>query len=94
MKQVAKEAFENNMDHHDTPKTISEDYLNNQECSNQILLVLKIRRIFPNVYFVNTNPTKKIAQFFFLKKNLANYQAIDQIFSRNQILIAKCNILQ
>ena len=70
MKQVAKEAFENNMDHHDTPKTISEDYLNNQECSNQILLVLKIRRIFPNVYFVNTNPTKKIAQFFFSEKEL------------------------
>ena len=35
MKQVAKEAFENNMHHHDTMETIAKAYLSNQECSVQ-----------------------------------------------------------
>ena len=29
MKEIAKEAFENNMHHHDTMKTIAKDYLSN-----------------------------------------------------------------
>ena len=33
MKQTAKEAFENNIHHHDTMKTTAEAYFNNQECS-------------------------------------------------------------
>ena len=60
MKQRAKEAFENNMHHHDTMKTITKADLSNQQCSVQkavycILPELKLRRIFLAVYFVNTN---------------------------------------
>ena len=33
MKQAAKEAFENNMLHHDTMKTIAKAYLRNRDCS-------------------------------------------------------------
>ena len=32
MKQDAKEAYENNMHHHDTMKTIAKAYLNSREC--------------------------------------------------------------
>ena len=35
MKQATKEAFENNIHHHDTMKTIAKAYLGNQECSVQ-----------------------------------------------------------
>ena len=35
MKQPATEAFENNMYHHDTMKTIGKAYLSNRECSVQ-----------------------------------------------------------
>ena len=60
MKQAAKEAFENNMHHHDTMKTIARAHLSNRERSVQeavyhILPGLKLRRIFPSVYFVNLN---------------------------------------
>ena len=60
MKQAAKEAFENNMHHHDTLKTIAKAYLSSRECSVQeavyhIQQELKLRRIFPAVCFVNTN---------------------------------------
>ena len=48
MKQVAKEAFENNMHHHDTMKTIAKAYVSNREYSVQeavyyILAELKLR---------------------------------------------------
>ena len=33
MKQAAKEAFENNMNHHDTKKKIAKAYISNRECS-------------------------------------------------------------
>ena len=92
MKQAAKEAYENNMHHRDTMKTIAKAYLNSRECSvqeevYQILPELKLRRIFPAVYFVNTNLPEERVQYYFLKKNSVNYQMIAQIFSRNQILI-------
>ena len=63
MKQAAKEDFENNMHHHDTMKTIAKAYLS-RECSVQeavyhILLELKLKRIFPVVYFFNANPPGK-----------------------------------
>ena len=59
MKQVAKEAFENNLHHHGIMKTIANAYLSNreedvQEAVYHILPELKLRRIFPAVYFVNT----------------------------------------
>ena len=58
IKQTPKEAFENNMHHHDTMKTIARAYLSNREfCVREvvhhILPELKLRRIFPAVYFVN-----------------------------------------
>ena len=54
MKQAAKEAFENNMHHHDTMKTIAKAYLSSRECSvheavSHILSEFKLRRIFPAV---------------------------------------------
>ena len=60
MKQIAKEAFENNIHHHNFMKTIAKAYLSNRECSVQetvyhILTELKLRRILPAAYFVNTN---------------------------------------
>ena len=60
MKQVAKEAFENNMHHHDTMKTIAKAYLGSRECSIQkvvyhVLPELKLRTFFPAVCFVNIN---------------------------------------
>ena len=66
MKQAAKEAFENNMHHHDTMKTIAKAYRSSRECSVQeavyhILPELKLRRIFPAVCFVITNlPEERI----------------------------------
>ena len=35
MKQAAKQAFENNMHHHDTKKTSALAYLSNRQCSVQ-----------------------------------------------------------
>ena len=51
LKQAAKEAYENNMQHHDTMKTITKAYLNSRQCSVQeavyhILPELKLRKIF------------------------------------------------
>ena len=91
MKQAAKEAFENNMHHHDAMKTIVKAYLISRECSAQeavyhILPELKLRRIFPAVYFYTNIPEEELKNYF-LKKNLANYQMIAQVFSRIQILI-------
>ena len=66
IKKAAKEAFGNNMHHHNTKKTIAKAYLSNreyflQEAVYHILPELKLRRIFPDVYFVNTNsPEERI----------------------------------
>ena len=35
MKEASKEAFENNIHHHDTMKVIAKAYLSNRECSEQ-----------------------------------------------------------
>ena len=64
MKQSDKETFENNMHDHDTLKSIAKAYLSSRECSVQeavchIQPELKVRGIFPTVYFVNTNPPEK-----------------------------------
>ena len=73
-------------------KTITKPYLNNRECSVQeafynILPKLKLRKIFRVVYFISTNTPEERTQVLLLKKNLANYQTVFQILSRNQILI-------
>ena len=75
MKQAAKEAFVNSMHHHDTVETIAKAYLSNQECSVQeavyhILPELKLRKIFPAVYFVNTNLSEERVQVLFPEKEL------------------------
>ena len=77
IKQEAKEAFENNMHHNDTKQTIARAYLSNREC---LLLVavyynlpeLTLNRIFPSVYFVDTNFQRKEFKYCFLKKHLAS----------------------
>ena len=76
MKQAAKEAFENNMHHNDTMKTIAKAYLSNGEYSVQetvyhILPELKLRRIFPAVYFVNTNLLEERVQILVPEKELS-----------------------
>ena len=93
MKQAHKEAFENNMYHHGTMKTIAKSFLSNRQCSVQeavyhILPVLKLRRIFPAVYFVNTNPLEERVQVLLSEKNEVNFQTIAKTFLRNLILIA------
>ena len=52
MKHGAKDAFDNNMHHHDTMNRITRAYLSNRECSVQeavyhVSAELKLRRIFP-----------------------------------------------
>ena len=69
-KQAAKEAFENNIHDLDTMKTIARPYISHRECSFQeavyhILPGLKLRRIFPAVYFVNTNLLEERIQVLF-----------------------------
>ena len=67
IKQAAKEALQNNMHHHDTMKIIAKSCLSNREYSVQetvlhILPKVKLKRIFPAVYFVNTNPPEERVQ--------------------------------
>ena len=76
MKQAAKEAYENNMHHHDTMKTIAKAYVNSRECSVQeafyhILPELKLRRIFPAVHFVNTSLPEERVQVLLSEKELS-----------------------
>ena len=76
MKQAAKEAFENNMHNHDIMKTVAKAYLSNRECSvheamYHILPELKLRRIFPAVYFVNTNSPEERVQVLRSEKELS-----------------------
>ena len=76
MKQAAKEAFENNMHHHDTMKTIAKAYLSNreyyvQEAVHHVLAELKRRRIFQVVYFVYTNPPEERVQILLSEKELS-----------------------
>ena len=76
MKQAAKEAFENNMHNQDAMKTIAKACLSNWEYSVQevvyyILPELKLRRIFPAVYFVNTNLPEETVWVLLSKKELS-----------------------
>ena len=76
MKQAAKEAYENNIHHHDTMKIIAKAYLNSRECSVQeavyyILPELKLTRIFPSAYFVNANLPEERVQTLLSEKELS-----------------------
>ena len=88
MKKAAKEVFEKNMHHHEFMKKIAKAYLSNQECSVQeevyhISLELKLRRISPAAYFVNTNITEKRVQVLLSKKELSELpDYIQNIFKK------------
>ena len=73
MKQAAEEAFESSRHSHGTRKTIVKACLSYGECP-----VLEAELYFP----------RNEAKYYFLEKNLANYQPIAQIFPKDQILIA------
>ena len=82
MKQAAKEAFENNIHYHDTMKTIVRGYLSNRECSVQeavyhMLPELKLRRIFPPVYLVNTILPEERVQVLFSEKELSKLNELN-----------------
>ena len=73
MKKETKEAFENNMDHYDTMKTVGKAYLNHSSCSVQkevyhILPKLKLMKMFPGVYFVYTNVLEERVQVLLSEK--------------------------
>ena len=75
IKKAAKEVFENKMHRHDPIKTIAKDYLSNIECSVQeavyhILLELKLRRVFPDIYFINSNLPEEGVQVLLSEKEL------------------------
>ena len=77
--KATKKVLENNMHHHDAMKTIAKAYLSNRECSVRetvyhILPELKLRRIFPDVYFVNTNPLGEGVQVLLSEKELGELQ--------------------
>ena len=76
MKQAAKEAFKDNVHYYDTMKTIAKVYLSNRECSvleavYHIFPELKLRKIFPAVYFVNTNLPEERVQVLLPEKELS-----------------------
>ena len=61
------------MHHHDTMKAIAKAYLSSRGCSVQeavyhILPELKLSRIFPAVYFVNTNLPEERVQVLLPEK--------------------------
>ena len=91
MKQAAMEAFENNLHHHYTMKTIAKAYLSNRECSAQeevyhILPEMKLRRIFPAVYFVDTNLPEERVQVLLPEKELSRLPDDNpHIFKRSNI---------
>ena len=60
-------------------KTIARAQLNNRQCSVQevmynILTELKLRRIFPTVYFVNANPPEERVHVLFSEEELSELQ--------------------
>ena len=91
MKQSTKEAFENNMHHHDTMKTTAKAYLSNREFSVQeavylTLPELMLRRIFPAVHFINTNLPKERVQVLLPGKELSRLlDDSPNIFKRSNI---------
>ena len=91
MKQAAKEAFEDSMDHHDTIETIAKAYLTNRECFFQeavyhILPELKLRRIIPAVYFVNNSLPEERIRVLLLEKELSKLpDNSPNIFKRSKV---------
>ena len=91
MNQVANEVIEKNMYQHDTMITISNVYLSNSECSAQktvyqILKNLKLRIIFPAVYFVNKNLPEERVQVLLSENQLSELtEESPNIFKKSDI---------
>ena len=72
-------------------KTIAKAYLTNRECSVQEVVYniqpeLKLRRIFPAVYFVNTNLPQEKFQVLLSEKELSKRpDDSPKIFKRSDI---------
>ena len=69
----SQEAFDKNMHHYETIKTISRTFSSKREYSVQeavyhIRPELKLRRVVPAVHFVNTNVPEESMQIFFIRK--------------------------
>ena len=79
------------MHHHDTMKAIAKAYLSNREYSVQeevynILPELKLKRIFPALYFVNTNLSEEGVQVLLPEKELSRLPDDSlSIFKRSNI---------
>ena len=87
MKQAVKEAFHNNMHHHGTMKAIAKANLSNRKCSAQeevhhFFPKLKVKRIFPAVYFVNTNTLEEKFQVLLSRQNVDD---CPKIFKKSNI---------
>ena len=91
MKQAAKEAFENNIHHHDTMKTIANANSSNRQCSvreavYQILPKLNLRKISPVKYFASTNLSVERVQVLLPEKELSQLSKDSPaIFKRSNI---------
>ena len=79
------------MHHHNTMKTIAKAYLSNREYSVQeevynILPELKLKRIFPALYFVNTNlPEERVQVLLPVKEFSRLPDDSPSIFERSNI---------
>ena len=92
----SREAFENNMHHHDTMKTIARASLSNQECFIQGVLYnifqeMNLRRNFLAAYFVSTNLPQKRDWVLLSNKKKTKTEWVTRLwpkfFPRNQIFI-------
>ena len=84
------------MHYHDTIKIIAKAYLSNPECFVQeavyhIFPKLKLRRMFPGMYYVNTNLLEQTVQMLLSEKELSRLRETkyQPLHGKN-----KCNFLQ
>ena len=98
--QAKKQAAKDNMHHHDTGKKIARLYLTSvQETVHHILPKLNLKRIFPTVYFVNTNlPEERFRVITFWKRTEQATRRPPRYFQEIQYWSlykkTKCNVLQ
>ena len=77
MKQAAKEVLDNEFGHFDAMKNILHAYASKQECSvhkavYHVLPELHLLRVFPSVYFVNTNLPEQRSKILQTEEELKN----------------------
>ena len=89
IRQAAKEDFQNNESLYDTMKTIVRAYTSKRECFVQeavyhIFPELHLRRVFPEVYFVNTNMPEDRSRILLSEEEIEKLPDKD-IFKRNNI---------